>query len=149
MYPVGIRVFNFSSLGLFSYAASYRWSPGWQPAATCLHQEEVPREDCGCGYHSCKSFNYLCAKVEYGGLKLHYIYALIEMRGKIVVQEHGYRAQFARVTHIVACQNILAHLLGTRMANDLEREASDFLKVPLISTRESGKILRQSADWFK
>lgn len=96
---------------LFSLGARTRWEGlGWV-SAECMRNpisslEEVPGEACSCGFYAFKSMDIVAAELfnlllgAPGPLPSALVCGGVELAGKVIEHEIGYRAERARVTEV-------------------------------------------------
>ena len=117
---VGYRAWHYTidgpraSLYPISSADSMAWDgaeSGWV-VATCrigCDPVEVPGERCGCGFYSMKSRELLAIEAMVLSMRSSRgddaeprgILGRVDLAGKIIEHEHGYRAERARVTELI------------------------------------------------
>jgi hypothetical protein len=80
----------------------------------------APQEECSCGFYAMKE---LSSVEPWGGP--HTILGRVELAGKVIEHEAGYRAQYARVTELIPIHGIESHsmLLADRLGLPLAAPA--------------------------
>lgn len=109
-----IRVFrlNYQTLELESIATTREvWLPYEIKQSSCYHAKAhgfiKPEENCTCGIWACKSRKSLVRTfpvrhiqdfvISFLGYREHYVSAQVEMWGKVIEHDFGYRAEFCRI----------------------------------------------------
>jgi hypothetical protein len=116
----GYRVWTWDSTGLKSLSAK-RWHPGQALAARCRAStvvgtiaggteaandtHDAPEANCTCGIYATKTFDHFRG----AGYERYGIHGEVNLWGKIVEHELGYRAQFAYPRNLVIPPDTLPH----------------------------------------
>ena len=95
----GYRFWTAGRSGYLSSANSFVWAPGEWAEAECISCTVVPAQDACQG-----SYGHGCGLYAAGSpsrVDKHFPWGVIEAKGRIVVHDAGFRAQYARVIALV------------------------------------------------
>jgi len=115
---------------------NYKWRKGIN-RAECKYCDSIPGFYCVCGFYAFKNLNYLNEdNIFIGGLRnmVPFIFGEVELFGKVVEHEFGYRAEKAKVRKLVKNKGIEKYL--TDKENNSINEIAYYYEVPLINYDE-------------
>lgn len=115
-YTIGGRrahLHSLRSLNLFlDPLAKSDWdggASGWVFASCDLYGHVAPDEDCTCGFYAVKLLSQLARPVAFGtsesgvnqGVESGIVLGRVELAGKIIEHDYGYRAERARIAELI------------------------------------------------
>ncbi len=110
---IGYRIWGVAADGVFGYRV--RWESR-RMSATCLQgmgDDEVPHTDGRCGVPACGIYTSKTpeAVIEaHNDLEPGWMIGMVDLSGKVVEHEHGYRAQHAEVTSVMGFDSEWAYV---------------------------------------
>ena len=129
--------YNFTDRLKCSYSIlNYTWRKGVN-RAECKYCDSIPGFNCCCGFYAFKNLNYLEEdNICIGGLEnsVSFIFGEVELFGKIIEHEFGYRAEKANVRKLVKTKWFEKYL--SNKENNLIKEIAYYYEVPLINYDE-------------